>query len=147
MDVAIACFTRAALKTLVGWLQQGRLRLPEHSMLVRDYDAVVAGGSRTQVTASHLSLPSGTTRSEQAVNRLLLNLLEHCEPYTPNNQRHYLKLVEARLRKGNLSEKILQRLNTKSGKSASRQSGAIHDIYSELADCLETNTPWQMYAT
>ena len=142
MDIAIASFVRAALKTMVQWLTQGRMSLPQHGMLVEDFDRTVAAGSRGEVSAGHFKpwLPrSGRPATSGAV---LLALLANCEREVPAAEKKYLPLVERRLRGGSLSERMRAVIERRCGRSESRMPDVIQAVYGELAACLENNEPW-----
>jgi gamma-glutamyl:cysteine ligase YbdK (ATP-grasp superfamily) len=135
MDVAIAAFVRAALRRLVGELREGRMQLPEHGALVEDFRRVVAAGTSAAVRAPHLA-PFGNGRVV-AARDVLLELLDDSLPFLPPAERPYAELVRARLRGGNLSERIRRAVE----RGGSREE-AIRSTYLELADCLERNVPW-----
>jgi carboxylate-amine ligase len=136
MDVAIATFARLAIKELVRDLQSGDLSLPPHAALVADYDACVAQGRQARVMAPHLV--SSATTAESA----LLYLLERARAASGPAEETYLRLVESRIRRGNLAELILREtgLDQRAG-TVGRD--AIERVYDELADSLQRNEPWQ----
>lgn len=143
MDIAIAVFIRGVLKKIVRQLQNGTLTLPDHGMLVQDLNTVIARGSQAQVHAVHVRPPShrsGHTTTPQAV---LLHLLESAEQATPARERPYLALVEKRLRKGNLSERIIRALNRVRKNGTAQRTRTLRRIYEELMTCLENNVPWE----
>jgi carboxylate-amine ligase len=141
MDVAVAVFVRAALKALVRRLDEGRMRLPDHDVLVADFDAVVRDGGRARVRAPHLVPFTNLHCAANAPQRVLERLLEDAAAETPAAERPYLKLVEQRLRAGNLSERILGEV-ARGGRGSEARRDAIRRVYGELADCLQRNEAW-----
>jgi gamma-glutamyl:cysteine ligase YbdK (ATP-grasp superfamily) len=138
MDVAIAAFTRAALRRLVRELREWRLERPPHAMLVRDYDRVVRAGRAARVAASHLR---GRRRSGEITARAVLeSLLERVTDDTPPDERPYLDLVARRVEHGNLSELIARRLRR--APSARTRRALLVETYLELAERLVENEPW-----
>src|SRR5690606_33960239 len=76
LDVAIAIFVRAALKSVARSLRVGPRPLPAHAILVDDFRATVARGSEARVWAPHLEGGASRDDTGQAsvreVQRLLL---------------------------------------------------------------------------
>jgi carboxylate-amine ligase len=140
MDIAVACFVRGTLSLMVRWLREGRMRLPPHAMLVDDFRRAIERGSKAQVEASHLREALRFSKRDLSPIAILRELLGECPTATPAAERRYLVLVEDRLRRGNLSERIRARLVRLRGDQ--RRAETIRGIYRELAECLETNTPW-----
>lgn len=139
-DVAVAVFVRAVLRALVRDLREGRLALPPRTMLVRDLNSVIRGGRAASVTASHLAQRRGNpTSSARAV---LEGLLERAAPHVPAAERPYLDLIEERVRRGNLSERIAARVRRAAPRGGARQRDAIRAVYEELACALAANEPW-----
>jgi carboxylate-amine ligase len=138
MDLAIASFVRAALKFIMRALESGEMSLPEHRLLVADYDGVVERGLRAAVAAPHLRRLLGVKRRQS--RDLLRELLPRVEPLAPAaEKRSYFPLVGRLIERGNLSERM--RAWILRTKVASRRD-AIREMYEELALCLDTNTPW-----
>jgi hypothetical protein len=54
----------------------------------------------------------------------------------------YLRLVEARIRGGNLSERIRREVDRRAAPAGQRD--ALVAVYRELADCLDRNEPWRL---
>src|SRR5262249_15876126 len=106
MDVAIATFVRRAAMARVQSLQEGRLRLPDHAVLVEDYDACVAHGRAARVFAPHLVIAARTNVGTASAEEALACLLELAGRDASASETAYLRLVEARIRNGNLSELI-----------------------------------------
>jgi len=140
MDIAVACFVRGALRVLMKWMRNGRLRLPPHAMLVDDFERVIESGSEARVTASHLREALRFSARDRTAAAILRELLGECPTETPAAERPYLGLVERRLGDGNLSERIRRRLANVRGDRGLAE--AIRGTYGELAECLEQNTPW-----
>ncbi|MDA1313484.1 MAG: glutamate-cysteine ligase family protein [Acidobacteria bacterium] len=138
MDLALASFVRAALKFMMQALRDGEMSLPEHGLLVGDYDAVVERGSRARVAAPHLRRLLGVRA--RAARDVLRELLVRIEPLVPAGEKHYLPLVGGLIESGNLSERMRgQILRTR----AASRHGAMREMYEELALCLEMNAPWR----
>jgi gamma-glutamyl:cysteine ligase YbdK (ATP-grasp superfamily) len=141
MDIAIAVFIRAVLKCMVRRMQHGLLPLPDRRMLIRDFNRVVREGSRAVVEASHLR-PWLGLQGRAAARQILLGLLRVCKSEVPAGEREYYPLIEQRIVAGNLSELIRREIGRRKGRSS--RPAIIHDIYEELAECLEQNRPWKM---
>jgi gamma-glutamyl:cysteine ligase YbdK (ATP-grasp superfamily) len=135
MDVAISAFVRGALASMSARLLAGELELPERRLLLADYRGAVAKG-RSATVSTQLLRGKPRPRTARAV---LEGLLEEAARHLSDAERPYLRLVEQRLARGNLAERILARVGRSSGP---RRRDAIVDLYGELARCLETNTPW-----
>jgi gamma-glutamyl:cysteine ligase YbdK (ATP-grasp superfamily) len=143
MDVAIATFVRRAAMALVRALQEGRMQLPDHAVLVEDYDAGVTHGRAARVFAPHLVLAnraSGGTVPAEATLRCLLDLAGRD---ASASESAYLRLVESRVRDGNLSERIRAEVERRSRSDATRLD-ALRGVYGDLAQCLLANTPWKI---
>jgi carboxylate-amine ligase len=141
MDVAIAIFVRRALQHLVRLQQEDQLRLPEHEMLVQDFDACVARGRAAIVDASHLCAAAGYRPGCATGQTALLLLLDFAHAEATPADVPYLRLVEDRVRRGNLAELILRATDV-ARRSEAEARAAISRVYGELATCLERNEPW-----
>jgi gamma-glutamyl:cysteine ligase YbdK (ATP-grasp superfamily) len=140
-DVAIAAFVRGALKHLVRRLKADTLSLPEHTMLVADLNSVIRGGIQAQVRAPHLRPRSLNPQTSTRARSVLGQLLEGAYPEIAANEQPYLAVVEDRIRRGSLSERIVHRVRRRTSRGRD-QRAAIRAVYEELADCLVNNTPW-----
>jgi len=141
MDVAIAAFVRGCLGELVDRLAAGELAVPDHAVLVADYERVVAEGTAARVVAHHLRWPEG--RASGAAPRagdLLAALAAPAAARLPAAERPYLELVARRLEGGSLSERIRRRLAPAAPRG---RAARIREIYEELALCLARNEVWQ----
>ena len=136
MDVAIAAFVRSALKALTGRLLSGKLALPDHAALVRDLHATIKAGSRATVEAPHLQVRPGPVRDA------IRELLALARPACRKDELPYLDLVERVADAGTLSERIRAALEPWFDREE-EFTDAARKIYIELADCLESNTPWR----
>lgn len=136
MDAAVAAFVLGASWTLHDRHVDGDLRLPEHRVLVDDFHRVLAGGRDARVEAPHLGGPA--TAAE-----VLAGLLEPAGRRLSAEDRPYLDLVDARLRKGSLAERLVEavRLRQEAGEAAGR---AIESVYRELGAALRHNEPWRL---
>lgn len=139
-DVAIAAFIRGALRWMVGQLQDGRLALPHHAALVSDFEQVIEQGRHARVVAPHLS----GRRGGEAVpaRRILESLVEHARDHVPLDERAYLAIIDARLTRGNLAERIVRAVRRSAPHPGRKQAEAIRTIYEELAECLRHNDLW-----
>ncbi len=143
MDIAITVFLRGVLKWMVSGLLEGTLSLPDHAMLVRDFTSVIRRGTRAPIHAMHLRPPSDRRGRTTTPMPVLLRLLEIAHQETRAPERAYLRLVEARIRSGNLSERIARFLKRAEKGGRAQRASTIRRVYSELIDCLENNTPWE----
>jgi carboxylate-amine ligase len=139
-DIAIAAFTRAALRSLVRRLSTSDLALPEHSVLVDDLNATIREGSRGSVYASHFRSNGERRRGTTTARRILRTLLDSAAAEIPGDEKHYLAIVEDRVRRGSLAERIAHQVRRRAKRSD--PAPAIRAVYSELADCLDENLPW-----
>jgi gamma-glutamylcysteine synthetase len=135
LDVAIAVFVRGALSFLSSRILAGDLVLPDRKLLLVDYRNAVAKGRDAAVSTQLLA----GRRRPRTARGLLEGLLEKASGHVREREQPYLRLLERRLARGNLAERILSRLERVHG---SRRHQAILDAYGELSHCLETNTPW-----
>lgn len=142
-DVAVAVFVRAALRALMARLESGELELPEHELLVRDFEAVVQRGGQASVRAPHLPGVPGRRSTGKTARDVLLHLYELSIDHVFGQERAYLPLIESRIRGGNLSERIRRRLRGASRWTDRKRADAVRGVYGELADCLVRNTPWR----
>lgn len=135
MDVAIAAFVRGALASLSERLLAGTLQLPERRLLLADYSRAVRSGRSARVSTP----PLRAGRRARTARAVLEGLLDDAGGHLSDAERPYLHWVEKRLAEGNLAERILRRVERSTG---ARRREAIVDVYRELTECLETNTPW-----
>lgn len=140
-DIAIAAFVRGALKYLVRRLKAGTLILPEHSLLVDDLNSVIRCGSQAQVQAPHLRPKSVSVRTVTTARSVLAQLLEDAYPDVAVDEQPYVSVVEDRIRRGSLSERIVHQVQRRISRGLS-QTAAIRAVYEELVDRLEHNAPW-----
>lgn len=139
-DIAIAVFVRSAVRHLTKRLHSGSMTLPDHAMLVADLDAAIQHGSQAQVEARHLR-PSASGDATAARSVLGL-LLEGAYAETPPEERPYFELLEDRVRRGNLSERIAHQVRRRQRRREAAEREIVREVYRELMDCLEHNTPW-----
>jgi gamma-glutamyl:cysteine ligase YbdK (ATP-grasp superfamily) len=144
MDIAFAVFIRAALKSMVHGMQQGRLPLPRRRMLIDDFNNVIRRGSRAEVDALHLRPWLGLGHRAPTARQILLGLLRQCESEIPRDEKDYYPLIEHRIVTGNLSERIRREIERRKARGGRRLPTILHGIYEELAECLELNRPWKM---
>jgi gamma-glutamyl:cysteine ligase YbdK (ATP-grasp superfamily) len=142
MDAACAAFVRAALRVMTTELREGRLRLPEHGMLVSDFGLVVAEGRAAKVEAPHLREWLGLSARGLSAGKLMLELVGRASDALARSERAYAGLVEQRLQTGNLSERIRKRLARAADGAGNVPLGKIRTVYVELQSCLESNQVW-----
>jgi glutathione synthase/RimK-type ligase-like ATP-grasp enzyme/gamma-glutamyl:cysteine ligase YbdK (ATP-grasp superfamily) len=135
MDVAVAVFVRSALKFLTARVRAGRVRLPEHAVLVRDFRACIRDGSRARVEAPHLTGPAEARDALRA-------LLEGARRAVRRDEAPYLDLAARMIETGSLSERIRAELAPVADAEDEVFTEAARRIYIELMDCLEANEPW-----
>lgn len=143
-DLAIAAFVRGALLWLTQAILAGELPLPTHAVLVRDYHRTVRSGRHANVMAPHLS-PSRRPISARRALEMLWEKAGHAlarDQRPRHDWRPYLRLVENRIERGNLSERVAAALRSRTRGNARQVRSAIREIYEELAQCLERNEPW-----
>ncbi len=142
-DVAIAVFIRGALRHLVRRLETGSLVLPDHAMLVEDLNATIREGSEASVVASHLRPPALGKAGKTTARSVLGALLDVAHPETAEEERPYLAVVEDRIRRGNLSERIARQIRRRSRRRNGSERDVIREIYEELIGCLQHNAIWE----
>jgi hypothetical protein len=76
------------------------------------------------------------------VSAVLRSLLERAAAVIEEDEASYLGLIEDIVANGTLSERIRARLEPFPD-STDDFRRALREVYSELADCLERNEPWQ----
>lgn len=147
MDVAVAWFTRRALRLLAH-------RLPglppvAQAELEADLLAVAVGGSQARVRAGFL--PASVDRDGEGLvsaGAVLGWLMDELGHRLPAEEQRYRELIEGVLRQGSLSERILARLGPVAEAVAAEErpesafTEAARGIWLELADCLLENRPW-----
>lgn len=138
-DVAVAAFIRGVLKRLTRDILHKDLQLPDHHLLVRDFDNVVRQGRAARVAAPHFGRARGRDSTARSVLELLL---EWAGPEVHAREREYLQIVEDRLRRGNLSERIRRKVRRRSPRGGAKRRHVISDIYQELTICLRDNVVW-----
>jgi len=142
-DIAIAVFVRGALKHLVRRLEEGTLALPDRAVLIHDLDAAIREGTGGRVQAPHLRGRSRRRVGAVGVRGVLEGLLEEAHSEVTPEEQAYLAIVEDRIRRGNLSERIVRQVQHRSGKRGGGRAAAIRSVYGELMDCLDDNRPWE----
>ncbi|MDH3369510.1 MAG: glutamate-cysteine ligase family protein, partial [Gemmatimonadota bacterium] len=139
-DVAVAVYVRAVLRWMVHAMEKEETPLPPHAALVRDFDRVIRHGRNANVEAPHVGRRHASRRIPAA--EVLGWLLDRARAEVSHEERPYLGLVADRLREGNLSERIAQRVRRVAPRGGARRRDAIRRTYEELADCLERNVLW-----
>jgi glutathione synthase/RimK-type ligase-like ATP-grasp enzyme/gamma-glutamyl:cysteine ligase YbdK (ATP-grasp superfamily) len=137
MDVALAAFTRSALRQLTAELLAGTLPLPPYDALVADFEACVRDGSTAVVRAPHIV--GECDDACVGVRTVLSALLERAHRSATADEAAYLPLIEDVIANGSLSERIRRRL---SGVAPETLPSELRKVYAELADCLVRNEPW-----
>ncbi|MCU0726448.1 MAG: glutamate-cysteine ligase family protein [Planctomycetes bacterium] len=140
MDVAIAAFTRGALKGLSRALLSRKLELPNHGPLVADFRESILRGTRARVFAPHLPIPREPDGKGE-VRDALRALLAIARKATRPEDHLYLDLVAKVIEAGNLSERISAAL-LPFMESDDDYTEAARRLYIRLSDCLLANEPW-----
>jgi gamma-glutamyl:cysteine ligase YbdK (ATP-grasp superfamily) len=125
-DVAFSCFIRAAVRGLI----ETKSVLPNHELLINDYDAIVKEGLNAEI--KH---PNGKTARE--VSRYFFSL---ASDYANQSEKKYLWIIKKRIENGNLSDLIQQRVLAKAKKTDLNQ--AVKEVYQDLANNLSRNQPY-----
>jgi len=125
-DVALSCFTRATVRGLIA----ENTELPQHQLLVKDYNAIIRNGLQAQT--QH---PKG--KNAKQVCQYFLNI---ASKHADANEKKYLWIIKKRIEEGNLSEIIRNRVEAKAKKTTSKE--AIVSIYQQLAKALSKNQPY-----
>jgi gamma-glutamyl:cysteine ligase YbdK (ATP-grasp superfamily) len=125
-DVASSCFIRAVLRGLM----QEKIELLPHEVLVKDLNAIVAGGLDSKVLH-----PYGST-----ARHVCQRLFSIAWANATKEEKRYLPIVQRRIEYGNLSEIIKKRVRVKMQKTDLRE--AIISVYSMLIKSLRNNQPY-----
>jgi gamma-glutamyl:cysteine ligase YbdK (ATP-grasp superfamily) len=125
-DVALSCFVRAALRGLIA----SKTKPLSHSLLVSDYNSVIAKGLNAEVLN-----PAGAT-----ARQVCQSLFDLAAENANEDEKKYLWLIKRRIENGNLSELIRERICRKAKKTDLAE--AILSIYSTLINCLADNQPY-----
>ena len=102
-DVALSCFVRATVRGLI----EENAELPQHQILVDDYNEIVKNGLAAMVRHPH-----GGTAKE--VCQYFFNIALE---YADGDEKKYLWIVKKRIEEGNLSELIQNRVLAESPKN------------------------------
>ncbi len=141
MDVAIACFSRRALRDLGHRLDRGALPAAPQALLEADLAAVARDGSRARVHAPHLPGLPRDAAGQTTAQAVLGWHLEQIDHRAPADARRYLDLVAPVVAEGSLSERIIAALSPHVDDDEAFTEAARR-IWIELADCLLDNRPW-----
>ncbi len=125
-DVALSCFTRAALRGLIS--EEPEL-LP-HMSLVQNLRTITANG--LNATVNH---PHGKT-----ARRVCEYYYKIAVKNATEDEKKYLPVIRKRIEHGNLSEIIRERVKRRSCRKDEEE--AVLDIYLDLAESLEKNRPY-----
>ncbi len=140
MDMAIAWFTRRAIKDLSRSLDE--LRPAPQAVLEADLFAVAREGSQARVLAPHLPLDSlRDARGTLSARQVLAWHLERIQWRVRLQEQRYLDLSAGIVQQGSLAERILSRLLPLAS-NEEEFTPAARRIWIELADCLVENRPW-----
>ncbi len=125
-DVALSCFIRSTIR---GLLALNNEPLP-HKLLVNDYNSIIKDGLEAEILN-----PAGKTARQ--ICQYFFNIAsEHAD----EQEKKYLWIIEKRIKEGNLSKIIRERVAKRAQKTTFDQ--AIISIYSELAKCVSDNKPY-----
>ncbi len=125
-DVALSCFVRALAK---GLMKEKTEHLP-YELLVRDYNSIVRAGLKATVLHPH-------GRIAREVHKHFLKIAWE---NATEEEKKYLPILEKKMERGNVSEIIRERLQSKSQKTDLAE--AIINIYSGLKKNLMDNIPY-----
>ena len=143
MDVAIAAFTRLALRAVAADLTARRIAVPDHAVLVEDFRAVIRDGTAARVLAPHLAPQAARGDDGRvSVRDVLADLLGRAGRRPKREEEDYLGLVAGVVRAGNLSERIAAVLSPHIPDEQGFTDAARH-VYRQLSECLVENRPWE----
>jgi glutamate---cysteine ligase / carboxylate-amine ligase len=125
-DVALSCFIRSILRGLIS----KKTELLPHSVLVTDFESVLANGLDAQVQN-----PAGST-----ARQICKNLFDLAWENAEKEEKKYLPLIQKRIDEGNLSEIIRKNVLKRAQRTDFKE--AVVDVYSRLIKCLITNQPY-----
>jgi gamma-glutamyl:cysteine ligase YbdK (ATP-grasp superfamily) len=125
-DVALSCFLRALLRGMI----RNNPNLLSHENLVKDFNSVIATGLSAEV--SH---PKGKT-AKQICEHFFKIAWENAS----KEEKKYLLLIRKRIKNGNLSEIIKEKVQRRAQKTDLRE--AILDVYLGLVKSLMKNQPY-----
>lgn len=142
MDIAVSVFVRSALKHFARRVAGGKMALPDHALLVMDFQAAIQHGSEARVAAPHLVEDEERGDDGRVPIRTVLGtLLAAARKSVRKDEADYLDLVERMIATGSLSERIRAHLLPHVEDEEGFTEAARH-VYIELADALEANEPW-----
>jgi glutathione synthase/RimK-type ligase-like ATP-grasp enzyme/gamma-glutamyl:cysteine ligase YbdK (ATP-grasp superfamily) len=143
LDVAIAVFVRSTLRHLVRRILSGKLALPPHGLLVADFHSTVRHGSQARVLVPFLGESLTRDRDGTAsVRDALHSLLASARKSVRRDEAPYLDLVERIIETGTLSERIRAAVEPCAGNETAFRE-RLRTVYTQLADCLDRNEPWE----
>jgi len=122
-DVALSCFIRALLRSLIGGLEEGL----EHSVLVNDLYAIIRDGLRAETLHPMF-------KSAREVCRGLFDIAYES---ASEEERNYFWIIKKRIESGNLSDVITERIKRRMQKTDLPE--AIFSTYSKLTENLLKN--------
>jgi hypothetical protein len=125
-DVALSCFIRALSR---GLMMPGT-ELPDHRVLVGDFDSIVKDGLRAEVN-------SGRGRTSRETCRRLLRIASQ---NATSEEKEYLPTVQKRVDHGNLSDCIRRDVEARSHRTDLGE--AMISVYSKLIGSLMDNQPY-----
>lgn len=141
MDMAIAAFTRCALRAMAERIEEGKLEVPEHAVLVEDFREVVWKGTNAHVRAPHLAKRRARDDGRIEVRYVLRELISWARRKARADEEEYLDLVERVVERGNLSECITRVLDPYVDDEEAF-TDAARRVYIQLTECLLENRPW-----
>ena len=125
-DVALSCFIRALTRGLIGQ----EFHLPTHRVLVENFGETVRNGLDGTVHYPQVQI------AREACKDLIRVAWENAT----GEEKKYIQILQKRVKVGNLSERIRQKVQNKSQKTD--LSEAIVNIYSKLIGNLMDNEPY-----
>jgi len=125
-DVALSCFVRALARGLI----EHAVKFPTHRVLVKDFDAILKEGLDGKVQNPH----------DQTARQTCQHLLQVAWRSATAEEKEYVPIVQKRMERGNLSQRIREDIKAKSQKTDSKE--AIITVYSRLIGSLVNNQPY-----
>jgi carboxylate-amine ligase len=125
-DVALSCFVQSALRGLVA----NKVELLPHSLLVHDFNSVLANGLDAKVHNA-----GGPT-----ARHVCMHLYDLAWANAESEAKKYLPLIQKRIENGNLSDLIRRDVLKRAQRTDFKE--AIVSVYSTLIKCLSNNQPY-----
>lgn len=125
-DVALSCFVRACARGLLGMDAE----IVSHELLVKDLRSILKAG-----LSAHVLNHQGET-----ARQVCGHFYETAWKNASDEEKEYLPIIKKRIRNGNLSEIIRERVQKRAQKTDLGE--AIRDVYLSLTNSLRDNQPY-----